>query len=131
VGVLVLSALAGLGVVLAVAGLIVALQANSRTSDLSDELDAAKTELAATEAQVEATKSVDLTGINKNLKTVKGQMKHVLYCLPELTSHIDGMQVQTGDNQGYVTFAYLTNGDNISRFCSDVLKTKPQSNTGD
>jgi chromosome segregation ATPase len=76
-------------------------------------------------AQYEQFKSdteTSLTDTNNSVKTLNTKIARIQECLPELQAYIDGLSVSTSDNQGYLTGAYLSAGQQVSRRCSTMFR---------
>jgi hypothetical protein len=74
---------------------------------------AAQPDIAALKRDVAVTR----TALAKANATIK------LYnqCLPELMSYINGQTIQQSSTGGYLTGAYLSNGQQVSKTCQTVL----------
>ena len=80
-------------------------------------------------AQIEEFKGAteaSLTQTGNTVKTLNTKLIRIQECLPELQTFIDGMSVSTYDNQGYLTGAYLSFGQQMSRRCATLFR--PGSN---
>jgi len=76
-------------------------------------------------AQIEQFKEeteASLTQVSNTAKTLNTKVTRIQECLPELQTFIDGMSVSTSDYQGYVTGAYLSYGQQMSRRCATLFR---------
>ena len=62
--------------------------------------------------KAEITKKVDAAG---------KQVTRLNDCLPELQAELNGLSISTSDTSGYLTGAYLSNSQQVSRVCSSLL----------
>jgi hypothetical protein len=74
---------------------------------------AAQPDLAALKARA----ALDETALTKATARIKAYNE----CFPELMSYINGQTIQQSATGGYLTNAYLTNGQQISKTCQAVL----------
>jgi Tfp pilus assembly protein PilX len=63
-----------------------------------------------------------LTDTNNSVKTLNTKTARIQECLPELQAYIDGLSISTSDNQGYLTGAYLSTGQQVSRRCATMFR---------
>jgi uncharacterized coiled-coil protein SlyX len=93
-------------------------QATAQISAIQAQLDALTT-------QLDDTHTVDVGPLTARLEKTQRSLTHVVYCLPELASSINGVRFEGYGTDGWLQGGYITNGYNISRFCSDVLTAAP------
>jgi septal ring factor EnvC (AmiA/AmiB activator) len=121
---------------------------SSRLSETADELDAAKLSLAQTRAELEETGSTDIASLQERLNTATSEIKTVATdvdslrtrvsksektltlhqnCFPEVQAQVNGVSVNTSDQNGWLTGAYITNNVQVSRVCQRLLYPSPQA----
>ena len=127
--------------VAALAGVVIVYSVmSSQISDLEERASESDTKLAAAEtkisenakdlrdsgtAQIEEFKGeteASLTESSNTVKTLNTKVTRIQECLPELQTFIDGITVSTFDNQGYLTSAYISFGQQMSRRCVTLFR---------
>lgn len=63
----------------------------------------------------------NVSTLQNSVSSVQNTMRMYKVCIPELQQQINGMTVQTSNNGGYLTDAYLQNPTIVSSDCTKFL----------
>lgn len=126
-------AVAGIALMLiALGGAGVYVVLSSRIDRLDSKLGQTQTDLDEAQARVDKNTAALRESGTEQLEAFKTEMtkkvdaanKRVVRlsdCLPELQTELNALSIETSDTNGYLTGAYLSNTQQVSRVCTPVL----------
>jgi hypothetical protein len=101
------------------------LQAHAKTASVQSA--DARAQIATLQSSLSHSATQDnVTTLQTSVGRLQNQIVTMLICIPQLQQEMGGLSVQTANNSGWLTEAYLQNPTIISQNCSKMLSGSSQ-----